>query len=103
MVNYGIRADLKRAVKAYQASNGKDVDLVDRWDRFFRQTKDGMAATGQRFVTRVIRDMRTRWTNELEARIGRNTRAQKTRDRLDELQGHFGDIFMDDLHLEQLD
>lgn len=46
----GIRAELKRAAKAYEASNGKEVDLVDRWDRFFRQRKDGMAATGQIFV-----------------------------------------------------
>ncbi len=102
MANDGIRAERNRAAKAYKAAKGKEVNLVDCWDRFFKQRKDGMVTTGRNFITRAIKEMRTRWTNDPEASIDWNTRAQNTRHRLDELQGHFGEIYMDDLHLEKL-
>jgi len=102
MVNDGIRTELHRASKAYKDQKGKDIDLADCWDRFFKSRKDEMVATGQKFINTAIEEMRTRWTHDPEASAEWNDRAQAVRDALTELESHVDEIYMNDLELQDL-
>jgi hypothetical protein len=103
MVNDGIRTELNRAAKAYKDQKGKDVDLVDCWDRFFKERKNSMVATGRNFViNKALKEMRDTWAYDPEASVEWNDRAQTVRDALTELEGNLGEIYMDDLTLEKL-
>lgn len=102
MINDGIRSELNRAAKAYKDKFIKDINLMDCWDRFFKERKNGIVASGHQFVTSAIDGMRTRWTHDPAATADWNARAQETRDQLTKLGGRLGEIYMDDLHLEKL-
>lgn len=102
MINNGIRSELNRAAKAYKDKFNKDINLVDCWDRLFRERKNMMLASGLHFVTSAIDEMRARWTHDPAATADWNARAQETRNQLTTLGGRLGEIYMDDLHLEKL-
>ncbi|KAF3385119.1 hypothetical protein F1880_002866 [Penicillium rolfsii] len=103
MVNDGISSELNRAAKAYKDQKGINVDLVDCWDRFFKQTKDSMVSVGRNFVVNTaIAGMRARWAHNSEASGEWNARAEEVRNALRELESHVGEIHMDDLKLERL-
>jgi hypothetical protein len=101
MVNDSIRTELSHASKVYKDQKGIDVNLADCWDRFFKQTKDSMVATGRDLVVNTaMKEMRARYAYNSQASIEWNDRAQKVRDALKELETHVGEIYMDDLKLE---
>ncbi|KAJ5848907.1 CAZyme family GH18 [Penicillium rubens] len=102
MVNDGIRSELNRAAKAYKSQKGKDVDLADCWDRFFKQRTNKMLETGRKFVNTAIEQMRNKWTHNPEASVMWNAQAQEVRDALETLESHVGEIYMADLELEEL-
>lgn len=92
MVNDGIRTELSRASKAYKDQKGKDIDLADCWDRFFKSRKNQMVATGHVFVNEAIEQMYTRWIQDPGASVEWNDRARAVRDALTELESHVGEI-----------
>lgn len=103
MINDGIRTELNRASKAYKDKVGKNVDLTDCWDRFFKERKDAMVETGWNFVVNTaLTEMRARWAHDPQASVEWNDRAQEVRDALTLLEDRVGEIYMDDLTLENL-
>ena len=102
MVNDGIRSELNCTAKACKAQKGKDADLADCWDRFFKQRTNKMLGTGRKFVNTAIEQMRNKWTHNPEASVMWNAQAQEVRDALETLESHVGEIYMADLELEEL-
>lgn len=97
MVNNGIRDELKRTQEAFKEQKGKEIQLVECWDRFFKQRKDSMVQTGKNFVTGAIEQMRERWAHDEGASPAEQDEASIVREQLDELKNHIQEIYMDDL------